>query len=70
MCSSIPLESSEDAEWSLFGMSLSIPPSVAVGVCQSVDVETLEVCVAVSMCGNYPSIAFGFSSDFLAVSII
>ena len=70
MCSSIPLESSEDAEWSLFGMSLSIPAQLAAGVCQGVSVETLEICVAVSMCGNYPSIAFGFSSDILSVSII
>ena len=65
MCSSIPVENSEDAEWSLFGMSLSLPKGVGAAICQGVDIESLEVCFAVSLCGSLPSIAFGMNGDIL-----
>ena len=38
ICSSIPAESSEDAEWSLFGMSLCISNEAGIAMCQGVDV--------------------------------
>ena len=67
MCSSIPVEASEDAEWSLFGMSLNIPSALGALLCPAVDVETFEVCFAVSLCGSLPSIAFGMNGDILGV---
>ena len=67
MCESIPVEKSEDAEWSLFGMSLNIPLGLGALLCPAVDVETFEVCFAISLCGSLPSIAFGMNGDILAV---
>jgi hypothetical protein len=67
MCESIPVEKSEDAEWSLFGMSVNIPSALGAILCPAVDVETFEVCFAISLCGSLPSIAFGMNGDILGV---
>ena len=67
ICSSIPVESSKDDEWSLFGMNIPIPEAYQLSMCQGVKIESLEVCFAISMCGSNPSIAFNMNLDTAAV---
>jgi len=69
ICSDIPLQNSKDVEWSLFGISIELPEAIAVLMCPGTTATTYEFCLAVSMCGDYPSVAFNLGSDIVACAI-
>ena len=69
ICKGLPLQKTDDAEWAIFAFQLGIPEAIASVACQIPKDISIQACVGVSLCGDFPSVAFAFNAG-LASCII